>query len=109
IGIVMEALNAPQSIEALIDVRLLPPTTAESRAVPVADLDLREVVWQAIDVENGICARAGERAHVDQCLDLCVAQHGNEFVQAAVGMADGGKLRHRHLILVSAPSLWAAI
>ena len=56
IGVVVKALHAPHRVDVFIDLRLLLPPSAQGWAVPVADLYLRKIVGQPIDVKDRVGA-----------------------------------------------------
>ena len=58
VGVVVKTPHPPHGVGGFVDTRLLRSPPTQGRAVAIADLYIREIVRQAVDVEHGIGARS---------------------------------------------------
>ena len=70
-SVVMEALDAPVSVQRRIHIILSFPSAAEFIEVSVGDVVLIEQIGEGIDVECGIGAGAGESPDIGQYVHSC--------------------------------------
>ena len=92
--IIVKTLDAPVSVDSVINGRLLFSPSAEPLEVLVADIVLGQRLGKRVDIKNRIGAGARECANVRQKFNAGFDQHVQHGFRAAVRMPDGEDSGH---------------
>lgn len=94
VRIVVKTLDAPVSVDSVINGRVLFSPSAELLEVLVADIVLGQRLGKRVDIKNRIGPRARECANVRQKINAGFDQHVQHGFRAAVRMPDGEDSGH---------------
>src|SRR5580658_1986880 len=89
VGVVAEALLAPERVRRFLAVRPLPAPPAQRRDMAIADARRGQRRGERFRVELRMAPRHRKAPHIDDAFDPCLAQQGEELIEAARRMPDG--------------------